>query len=451
MNLNKYTKTELISKLKQQNLLNQNLVDKIQINDKKVEEKTWFRSFLDVLREIVNIFNLIKELFLKITLISLLIKFIKKFPIIQSNVGKLWNLIKRFIFFGFGTAILDIFNFDYFKKTIVLITFIYEEGLETLSNFLADIKDYWTTSSKSDSKNDSEIDSNIDFNESNNPFVTSQSEAKTNTENKSWNWYSIAYYSTIIVAGCLIYVYWNEIKEILDNFKNDGPDDNNTPTNTDLVDLKGKAKEAFTKDPLKNISETINNKTYFEVTSTGNDLSIKNDGRILNLIKTKIEDEDIFEVKQGSTSTSTNMKNISPTESTSSVETITQNIDKMYIQSVIEDLNGKTVLYQAKVLSELGDLKILVNQNWKLLIDKNVSNVIEFIETNIPTRIFEKDTNFVVESLIKIEKLNNEMLTDIVLFSNTRTKEETLLLKLITENCTNWIEEKRNYIRNLKL
>lgn len=156
------------------------------------------------------------------------------------------------MFLGFGSAILDIFNFDYFKKTIVLVTFIYEEGLETLSEFLKNVRNYWITKSESESERDNEEESKEeDPNEESNYFVFDSEETKTNTENKGWNWYSIAYYSTIIVAGCLIYVYWNEIKEILDNFKNDGPDDNNYPDFVELVDLKGKAKETFTGDPLK--------------------------------------------------------------------------------------------------------------------------------------------------------------------------------------------------------
>lgn len=69
MNLNKFTKAELISKLKQQNVLNHNLIDKVQNVEKKVQEKTWFRAILDYLNEILIILNLIKELFLKITLV----------------------------------------------------------------------------------------------------------------------------------------------------------------------------------------------------------------------------------------------------------------------------------------------------------------------------------------------------------------------------------------------
>lgn len=441
MNLNKFTKAELISKLKQQNVLNQKLIDKVQNVDTKLQEKSWIRTFLDSLNEILIILNLIKELFLKITLLSFLIKLIRKFPIIQTNLAKLWKLIRNFMFFGFSTAILDIFNFDYFKKTIVLLSFIYDEALETLSDFLKDVRNYWFKKSDTDSESDSDEDSN-----EMNIFVNDSLESKINSENKGWNWYSIAYYTSIIVAGCLIFVYWNEIKEILDNFKKDGPDDNNSPKDIDLVDIKGKAKETFSGDPLKYISETFKNKTYFEVTSANDELTIKTDDKTINFNKTRINDEEVFEYIPKASSSQ-----ISPTGSTSSVETITTNIDKLYNKNLIEDLTGKSIMYKTKVLSELGDLTTLVNENWKVLIDQNVKEVIDFIEINFPGRIFDRDTDFIIQSLIKIENLNEKMLTDLLLYSNNRSEEEKLLIKLITGNLNSWIDEKRNLIRNLNL
>lgn len=142
---------------------------------------------------------------------------------------------------------------------------------------------------------------------------------------------------------------------------------------------------------------------------------------------------------------------ISPTESTSSAETITSNIEKIHNQNLILDLTGKSIMYQTKVLSELGDLTKLVNENWKILIDGNINNIIEFIETNFPQRIFQKDTDFIIESLLKIENLNNKMLNDLLLYSHNRSEQEKLLMKLVTENLASWINEKRNDIRNLKL
>jgi hypothetical protein len=92
MNLNKFTKAELISKLKEQNLLNHKLINKVQNLDQAEKEAiivkdSWYKNIINYLSEILKLFSLLRDLFFKLTFISILIRIIPKYTWIKKNIS----------------------------------------------------------------------------------------------------------------------------------------------------------------------------------------------------------------------------------------------------------------------------------------------------------------------------------------------------------------------------
>ena len=94
-NLNKYTKAELISKFK------------------TLENKNSNKSFSQL---IINSLLLYKSLILKLTLITLIIKWIKKY----SLVRKLWHIFSLISSTLLGFSLIDIYGFDFFFVFFIL-------------------------------------------------------------------------------------------------------------------------------------------------------------------------------------------------------------------------------------------------------------------------------------------------------------------------------------------
>jgi hypothetical protein len=81
MNLQKYTKTELINKIKQQNVLNHNLLDKVQKEDSnKNSISNQIKSYFT---QIFNLLSLFKDIFIKLTLINFFIQIFKRYKIFR--------------------------------------------------------------------------------------------------------------------------------------------------------------------------------------------------------------------------------------------------------------------------------------------------------------------------------------------------------------------------------
>jgi len=104
MNLNKYTKAELISKI-------QNTKPKLEIqNSSSITEK------------IISKILLFKSLILKITLIAFIIKWFKKYSLIR----KLWMIINTTVMSLFGISLIDVYGFDilsYFRDNSIYTWF----------------------------------------------------------------------------------------------------------------------------------------------------------------------------------------------------------------------------------------------------------------------------------------------------------------------------------------
>nr|YP_009498241.1 hypothetical protein [Lactifluus piperatus]AWX53027.1 hypothetical protein [Lactifluus piperatus] len=108
MNFNKLTKDDLIRKLNEQNLLHHKLLLKSQetqeINTK--DKLSLFKRFKIWINEIFDLVKIIQELMFKITLITFVIKFVRKYKWAQKIVK--W--IRSILFFSLGSSFINTFG-----------------------------------------------------------------------------------------------------------------------------------------------------------------------------------------------------------------------------------------------------------------------------------------------------------------------------------------------------
>ena len=100
MNLNKFTKAELISKLKKKNSIN--------------------KGFIKIMLSYIILF---KSFLLKITLIALLLKIFRKYSLLR----KIWTIISSIVMSIFGISLYDIYGSDFFVNILNIIrsTYVY--------------------------------------------------------------------------------------------------------------------------------------------------------------------------------------------------------------------------------------------------------------------------------------------------------------------------------------
>lgn len=123
MNYKKYTKAELISKV--ENLQNKMISKSTQINTKSLisQIKVYFYQTWDLILTF-------KNLLFKLTLISLIIKFLKKYKLIR----KIWIIINTIVMGIFSISIFDNYSFDFFSNIINEIRFISWNITDYLTN-----------------------------------------------------------------------------------------------------------------------------------------------------------------------------------------------------------------------------------------------------------------------------------------------------------------------------
>lgn len=278
MNLNKYTKAELISKLHKESK---------KIQDSKINIKSYFNQ----LWELILTF---KSLLLKLTLISLIIKIFKRFSILS----KVWRILSSIVMTIFGLNLIDNFAIDFFSNFFKEIKYISHNIIFyiTQTQFYIYLTEIFkgasnektveeatreqTNISRKNTTDESRIkESESRIKESNRNSKVAEwlkpTEAEINDESMdensyydSWKVYLIT--GTIIVAGCFIWVYSDEIKSTWTSFYEwaisfrSGPGDNsgnpNPNTGQDTrSNIQDRLKEALKKDFATSHKELANN------------------------------------------------------------------------------------------------------------------------------------------------------------------------------------------------
>ena len=118
MNLNKYTKAELITQIKR---------TKSELNN-KTDEKTIF--IINYLFKVWDSFIILKNILLKLTLISFFIQLFRKYKLLR----KLWLTLNTVVMSIFGISLLENFVFEFISSFIREIKFIIRNTLDYLTN-----------------------------------------------------------------------------------------------------------------------------------------------------------------------------------------------------------------------------------------------------------------------------------------------------------------------------
>jgi len=223
-NLNKFTKAELISKFKKLEIKNSN------VNNSNTNT-TLFSKILDFILYF-------KTLIFKVTLISILIKWFKKY----SLFNKIFRFANWIILSIFGISLIDNFPFDFTKEIRYILSGIITYFSNThFYSFIASIFSTKEDTSKisirekpmswEDSRNESEIKQSK-RNSKISEWLNPEPEVKGESSNKKY--YAIA---ALLILACLSWYYYDEIRTVtpaITNYfrrprpGNDGIGDGNT-------------------------------------------------------------------------------------------------------------------------------------------------------------------------------------------------------------------------------
>jgi hypothetical protein len=117
MNLNKYTKAELISKIKSSQEQLDNKINKLNKEGKEYSIIIQINSYFSQIWDLVLTF---KNLLIKVNLISFFIQLFKKYRIFK----RLWFLLNTIVMSIFGISLIDNFGFEFISN--FYFYFIYE-------------------------------------------------------------------------------------------------------------------------------------------------------------------------------------------------------------------------------------------------------------------------------------------------------------------------------------
>jgi hypothetical protein len=123
MNLNKYTKAELISKFKKLDVKNENINSNLNKNSILSQIKSYFSQIWELILTFKNIL-------VKLTLVSLLIQVFKKYKMFR----KIWTVLNSIVLAIFGLSLLENSLMDFFKGIFTEIGFITVNILDYITN-----------------------------------------------------------------------------------------------------------------------------------------------------------------------------------------------------------------------------------------------------------------------------------------------------------------------------
>lgn len=428
MNLNKFTKAELISKIK-------NLENNSKINNQNISN-----IITNYFRHIWELIFTLKNLLLKLTLFSLIIKIFKKYSIFR----RLWLILKTFVMSIFGISLIDNFGFNLITNFINEIKMVTSNITDYLSN-----THFYTYLSKLFNKNEVIEPSSESTNKSRSMIESNKTETTGSTENSSksegnsriseWlkpqkeaydeikeqinNDTNYKYYfiiAGIIIIGCLSWVYMDDIKtwyngfiEWINSFRA-GPPNNDSGGNNN-----------------NNNNNPTNNPTNIIERSTSPDIELVANSKGKEKLFTSPSLDDLN--KKISESWADNNPPGSP-DSIGSSETIKpSNIQP-------SEPSGSNNQINAIELALLNR----VNNEWKSMIPSHIKSKMDFIEDNIKLS---------ADFFIRKQLLNNLAEIDCSLLdlgkdfdSNYIKPEELIQIELIKNNLAEWINEYNNKI-----
>lgn len=444
MNLNKYTKAELISKLnKSTNQVNKNsIIIKL-------------KSYLSQIWELILT---LKNLLVKLTLITLLIKIFKRYRIFR----RIWTVINTIVMSIFSLSLIDNFGFDFIKNFLFEFKSVFTNAIDYLSNtrFYEYLNNLFSNKDKFISNKDKIISKNEENisnkKEKSHNIPTNKGGVWTpsdSTEHRVHEWLkrreekihdesneesTYSNYKTyliifgLVITSCFLWVYFDEIKDTGSNFKewiqsfwgNGDPANNNDPNLPPENRISQRAElERLVKEKTKETNSKIS------------DLLVEKE----KIISPSLED--LNEKVQDSWNSST-----SPNGSTSSSETIKPSSSKVKIDSPLEDsfIDTESTVNNSKVIEDKTYL-LKLKDSWKKAIKPELRESIEYVEKHLPKSELD-DASYVTKLLEEINRKNLDYLIDLSKNKDRIEPSKLIYLKDINKNVDKWIEEMRSEI-----
>jgi hypothetical protein len=425
MNLNKFTKAELISKLRR--------------SDTKSDSSTKLTLFNQIKSYLYQIWDLImifKNILLKLTFISLIVQIFKKYKIFRT----LWKIINTIVMSIFGISLLDNFGIEFINNFLIELKIITGNIINYLSNTnfylyltkLFSSEEEFSSRGRSKSENSYGIYKESSSNESKvgqgegNSKISEWLKPEEKFEDKIENEISktnyIKYFligGTIIIISSLGWVYWDEVKSTSQSilewyFSSRSDGSNNQGSNTD--------------------SSSTPTRTNFPITSrpTTPDIDLTDKTRLtspsLDDLNEKVRDCWSEQTKSPGSPTSS-------TSSTSSTETIKPSSSKVKLDDGL--------------LSDTRAIEHIVDNEWKTLIKSNIKDSINYVESHFPKS--DLDDSSYIENLIKdIKKENVNYAQEIRSKIKDLSVNELRYANALASKTDLWIETMEEKLKNLE-
>jgi hypothetical protein len=395
MNLNKFTKAELISKL--------NKTKKIDNINKSIlkQIKIYLSQFWDLILTF-------KDILVKLTLISFFLKIFKIYKLFR----RLWLTLNTIVMTIFGISLMDNFGFEFIKNFLYEIKFISWNIIDYFSNtqfyqFLSNLfseKEKEAPSSKTTHENSSI--SGITKDTGTNTKDTGQisqdnrrndkiaewlkpdikEEIKEEITEEAFNYNKYLAIAGLLIASCLVWVYFDEIKTGGDSFvewvKSFWPGNNPDNDPGGKARMKEKWEKAF--NDMKSVDEEMD-KLKKRIISDPSSSHIKTESSIDKYFPetsmTSPSLENLNEQAKESWS-----RTSSPTSSTSSNETI-KPISESFTSSSNETVKAMTESTDStQLVHEKLAQAAFYQTNWKNLIDPDTKGKIKIVEKLIRSK-----------------------------------------------------------------
>lgn len=430
MNLKKYTKSELIDKIK--NSENSDNKKSIKKNPTKYLSETW------------NFVLGLKNILLKITLIATIIKIFKKYRFIRV----LWLTLNSIVMSIFGISLIENFGFDYITNILREIKYILGNIIEyltetkfynSLDNVINSNTDTKIENKNQETRNKDDVIRRIEENKKRNDsenleglrknyktskisdwFKNDQEEIikeEPENNNKPW-WIDYRKWSVIlgvITASVVVYIYSDEIKENSSSFwewitsfrsSNSGDNTNNAGSNTKF-DNSG--------DNISNASDTR---------SYSDDIQMIGPSSLEDL-NSEVEDS----WSSNSNETVTPSKNKGKSKF---LEAISREEEKSPISTPISEITTQNI----------AEISNTIEREWRSILSHELKFKIDFIERTIRLH----HSTGVRETYEKYMKEIKER--PIVMKSDSNNSDNLLYKTLFEEKIRKWILDIENQIKD---
>ena len=430
-NLNKFTKAELINKYtKLENLNHQ--------NSNQTQTQSKYHSILKIIDKI----QLFKSLIIKITLIGLIIKWIKKY----SFVRKFWHIFSLIGSSLLGFSLIDIYSLDiisWIKDTSIYRW--YSDLMNWSKNEIksTEIKDI--SSIPRTNSNETEINSN---NRQNNrsiiekiinkePEVLSKEEFNSLDESNNHNYkYYIIVGSIIIISG-IVYYYWNDIRPA-------AGDAGNT-----IIDKIRSFRSWFNSDSSNINNNNTGNNTVNIPTNINPDIQlVDNNPPSSSNIQAVDNSSNVRSVL-----TSASLENLNEQAESSWSEGISSpDSDRTVTPASISDSNATSSSSSSSSagssINTLNQASNLIKNSWRVRLSKDVNDKMNFIESCINSdKYFDETIKLADYYAYIINEYNIEVgVYNYMKNSNNNTIETLNAMKESLFYFRDWISEYHNKI-----